>query len=110
MLVKGPIVSGILVNVESGNDSLPDRHQAFTRTNVDAFSIERIGTDFSEILSILHKFSLKKNNSKFCLQIYGHFVQTSMCRQFVVSDKSALVRVMQKQLLETVLTKIFVVK
>ena len=72
MLVKGPIVSGILVNIESGNDSLPDQRQAFTRTNVDVFSIERIGTDFSEIWIILHQFSLKKNNSKFRLQIYSH--------------------------------------
>ena len=83
MLVKGTIVSGILVNIESGSDSLPDRHQAPTRTNVDIFSIERIGTDLSEIWIILHRFSLKKKNLKF--------------------------RVMQKQLLETVLTKIFVV-
>ena len=62
MPVKGTIVSGILVNIEIGSDSLPDRHQAPTRTNVDIFLIERIGTDLSEIWIILHQFSLKKKN------------------------------------------------
>ena len=44
----------------SGNGLSPEWHQAIIWTNAGILSIETLGTNFSEILNEIHKFSFKK--------------------------------------------------
>ena len=46
-------------------------------TNAGILLIEPLGTNFSEILIEIHKFSFKEMQC--CLQNEGHFVLTSVC-------------------------------
>ena len=72
VLVKHSIIG-------SDNGLSPVRHQAIIWTNAGLLSIGPLGTYFSEILSIIHRFSLKECISNCHLQNGSHFVSTSVC-------------------------------
>ena len=53
-----------LATIGSDNGLSPDRRQAIIWSNAGILLIRTIGTNFSEILSEIHAFSLKKMHSK----------------------------------------------
>ena len=61
------------------NGLSPGRRQAIIWTNAEILLIRTRGTNFSEILSEIHSFSLKKSLWKCRLETGGHFVSASMC-------------------------------
>ena len=65
--------------IGSDNGLSPGRRQAITWTIVGVLLIGPLGTNFSEILTEIHKFSLKKCIWKCRLENGGHFVSASMC-------------------------------
>ena len=69
-----------LSNIGSDNGLSPGRRQAIIWTNVRILSSGPLGTNFSEILTEIHRFSFKKMNLKRCLENGGHFVSASMCQ------------------------------
>ena len=68
-----------LTIIGSDNDLSPSQCQAKFWTNAGILSIQTLATNFSEILSEIHTFSLKKCISKCCLPNGGNFVWASMC-------------------------------
>ena len=58
------ICVGNLTIIGSDNGLLPGRRQAITCTNVGILLIGPLGTNFSEMLIEIHKFSFKKIHLK----------------------------------------------
>ena len=58
------ICVGKLTIIGSDNGLSPERHQAIIWTNAGILSIRTLGTNFSEILSEIHKFSFTKIHFK----------------------------------------------
>ena len=61
------------------NGLSPGRRQAIIRTNSGILLIEPLGTNFSEILSKIHTFSLKKMHFKMSSGKWRPFFSASMC-------------------------------
>ena len=72
------ICVGNLAIIDSDNGLSPGRRQAITRTNVGILLIGPLGTNFSEMFSEIHIFSLKKIHLKMSSGKSGHFVSASM--------------------------------
>ena len=58
------ICVGKLTNIDSDNGLLPERRQAIIWTNVGILLIGPLGTNFSEFLIGIHRFSFKKMHLK----------------------------------------------
>ena len=63
-----------LTNIGTDNGLSPGRHQATIWTNPGILSIERLGTNLSEIVIKIHTFSFKKMHLKKSSGNGGHFV------------------------------------
>ena len=68
-----------LTIIGSDNGLSPERRQAIIWTNAGILIIGPLGTNFSEILSEIHTFSLQKIRLKSRLRNVVHFVSASMC-------------------------------
>ena len=71
-----------LTIIGSDNGLSPGRRQAIIWTNDGILLIGPLGTNFSEILTGIQTFSLKKWNSKCCLRNGVRFVSASMCSRY----------------------------
>ena len=61
------------------NGLSPGRRQAIIPTNAGILLIGSLGTNFSEILIEICKFSFKKMHFKLSSEFGGHFVSASIC-------------------------------
>ena len=68
-----------LIITGSDNGLSPGRHQAIIWTNAWILLIRTLGTNFSEILREIHKFSFKKMYLKMSSGKWRPFVLASMC-------------------------------
>ena len=71
------ICVGNLTIIESDNGLSPDRRQAIIWTNAGILLIGPLGTNFSEILIGIHKFSFTKMKCR--LRNGSHSISASMC-------------------------------
>ena len=76
------ICLGKLVILGSDNGLSPERCQTIIWTNAGILLIGPLGTNFSEILSEIHRKYVWK-----CLRNVGHFVSTSMCKVICVATQ-----------------------
>ena len=72
------ICVSVLTIIGSDNGLAPGRRQAIIWINAEILLIRTSGTNFSEILSEIHKFSFKKCIWICRLENVGHFVSASM--------------------------------
>ena len=68
-----------LTIIAADNGLSPGRRQAIMWTNDGILLIWPLGTNFSEILIVIHSFSFKKMLLKMSSWKCGHFVSASMC-------------------------------
>ena len=81
------ICVGKLTNIGSDNGLSPGRRQAIIWTNARILLIGPLGTNFTEILIVIHTFSFKKMHLKMASAKWRPFVSASMC-QIQVSPQS----------------------
>ena len=79
VLLNKNLVASKLTIIGSVNGLSPGQRQAITWTIAEICLIGPLGTHFSEILTEIHTFSLKKCIWKYCLENLGHFVSASVC-------------------------------
>ena len=70
--------------IGSENGLPPSQHQAINWTNVGVLLIRTLGTNFSEILCKIHKFSFRKINFKMSS---GKWRPSCLCLNVLVTDK-----------------------